>query len=76
MRLIKGVAFYLIFTSLCVVVVLSSMRYLAARSGREELYDDWREEIDDALEEARLFLAETYEKGRQIVKGQTTEVKD
>lgn len=65
LRFVKGFFFWLLFTSLCVVIVLSSMRYLADRTGQEGLYAYWRGDIRDALEEARRFMVSTYEKGRE-----------
>lgn len=61
-RIIKGLIFYMVFCSLCAGAVLGTMRLMAVRSGRSNLYADWLGEIKDAFREAGEFISESYEK--------------
>jgi len=62
-RIIKGVIFWAAFSSLCAAVVLGTMRMMATKSGREDLYAYWLEDMKDALKEAVDFVSESFRMG-------------
>lgn len=58
MRIVKGLIFYLVFCSLCVISTLGAMRIMTLHRGGEELFTRWCGEIREAFVEAGDFLAE------------------
>ncbi len=68
MRILKGIAWWLVFSALCAAATLAAMRQIAERSGRAGLYAAWMDEIRDAFAEADGFVDGLYEKARETLR--------